>query len=140
MPYTIARLAAAADVHVETVRYYQRRGLLPEPARSRGSIRRYSESDAEQLRFIKRAQAVGFTLEEVTSLLALRSRACCSVTRSLAVSKLEVIEQRIGELQRLRSELTAWIAGCDANATEASCPVIDQLNSPTRVAGTKGTA
>ena len=129
MSYTIARLAAAADVHVETVRYYQRRGLLPEPARNLGSIRRYSEADAEQLRFIKRAQAVGFTLEEVTSLLALRSRACCSVTRSLAVAKLEVIEQRIGELQRLRTELTEWIGDCDANATEASCPVIEHLNS-----------
>ena len=129
MSYTIARLAAAADVHVETVRYYQRRGLLPEPTRSLGSIRRYSEADAEQLRFIKRAQAVGFTLEEVTSLLALRSRACCSVTRSLAVAKLEVIEQRISELLRLRTELTDWIADCDANATEASCPVIEHLNS-----------
>ena len=129
MSYTIARLAAAADVHVETVRYYQRRGLLAEPARSLGSIRRYSEADAEQLRFIKRAQAVGFTLEEVTSLLALRSRACCSVTRSLAVAKLEVIEQRISELHRLRAELTEWIADCDANATEASCPVIEHLNS-----------
>ena len=129
MTYTIARLAAAADVHVETVRYYQRRGLLPEPDRDRGSIRRYSEADAEQLRFIKRAQAVGFTLEEVTSLLALRSRACCSVTRTLAVSKLEVIEQRIGELQRLRTELIEWVADCDANATEASCPVIEHLNT-----------
>jgi MerR family mercuric resistance operon transcriptional regulator len=134
MSYTIARLAAAAEVHVETVRYYQRRGLLPEPARSQGAIRRYSESDAEQLRFIKRAQAVGFTLDEVTSLLALRSRACCSVTRSLALAKLQVIEQRIGELQQLRSELTEWIADCDANATEATCPVIEHLNSPTRMA------
>jgi MerR family mercuric resistance operon transcriptional regulator len=129
MSYTIARLAAAAEVHVETVRYYQRRGLLSEPARNQGAIRRYSESDAEQLRFIKRAQAVGFTLEEITSLLALRSRGCCSDTRSLAVSKLEVIEQRISELQRLRAELTEWVADCDANATESTCPVIDHLNS-----------
>ena len=131
MSYTIARLAAAADVHVETVRYYQRRGLLAAPARSLGSIRRYTEADAEQLRFIKRAQAVRFTLEEVTSLLALRSRACCSVTRLLALAKLEVIEQRIVELQRLGAELTEWIADCDANATEASCPVIEHLNTGT---------
>ena len=129
MSYTIARLAAAADVHVETVRYYQRRGLLPEPARSQGSIRRYTDADAEQLRFIKRAQGVGFTLEEVTNLLALRSRSCCSATRSLAMAKLEVIEQRLGELQRLRAELTEWVADCDANATESNCPVIEHLNA-----------
>lgn len=127
--FTIARLAAAADVHVETVRYYQRRGLLSEPVRSQGSIRRYTEADAEQLRFIKRAQAVGFTLEEITNLLALRSRGCCSDTRSLAVSKLEVIEQRIEELQRLRADLTRWVADCDANATEANCPVLEHLNA-----------
>ena len=126
---TIARLAQAADVHVETVRYYQRRGLLAEPVREPGTIRRYSDTDVETLRFIKRAQGVGFTLEEAANLLALRSRVCCSATRSLAASKLEVIDQRLAELNHLREELAAWIADCDANTTEVSCPVIDHLDA-----------
>jgi len=74
-PYTIARLAATAGVHVETVRYYQRRGLLPEPARPPGGVRRYSGADAKRLRFIRRAQAMGFKLTEIESLLVLRNRA-----------------------------------------------------------------
>ena len=127
--YTIARLAAAAGVHVETIRYYQRRGLLAAPARARGSIRRYNESDAEQLRFIKRAQAVGFTLDEIASLLPMRSRASCRATRSIAASKLAVIEQRLVQLQRLRAELAQWIADCDRNAAETGCPVIEHLEA-----------
>ena len=129
--FTIARLAQAADVHVETVRYYQRRGLLAEPAREPGSIRRYSDADVETLRFIKRAQGVGFTLEEAANLLALRSRVCCSATRTLAASKLEMIDRRLTELHQLRDELAQWIADCDANPTEASCPVIDHLEART---------
>jgi MerR family mercuric resistance operon transcriptional regulator len=129
--FTIARLAQAADVHVETVRYYQRRGLLAEPAREPGSIRRYSDADVETLRFIKRAQGVGFTLEEAANLLALRSRVCCSATRTLAASKLEMIDRRLAELKHLRDELAEWIADCDANPTEASCPVIDHLEART---------
>ena len=74
-PYTIARLAAAAEVHVETIRYYQRLKLVPEPLRPLGGIRRYTEADADRLRFIKRAQAMGFTLAEIVSLLILRTRA-----------------------------------------------------------------
>ena len=130
-PFTIAKLAQAADVNVETVRYYQRRGLLIEPEREHGAIRRYGVADAEQLRFIKRAQSVGFTLEEVSSLLELRSRSCCSATRSMAASKLDIVERRLEELQRLRADLTQWIADCDANASEMDCPVIEHLEART---------
>ena len=86
MPHalTIGRLAEAADVHVETVRYYQRRGLLAEPARPPGTVRRYSDADIERLRFIKRAQVMGFTLAEIESLLRMRQRPSCRATRSLA--------------------------------------------------------
>ena len=127
--FTIARLAQAADVHVETVRYYQRRGLLAEPAREPGSIRRYSDADVETLRFIKRAQGAGFTLEEAANLLALRSRVCCSATRAVTASKLDMIDQRLAELRDLRAQLAGWIADCDANPTEATCPVINHLDA-----------
>jgi MerR family mercuric resistance operon transcriptional regulator len=124
---TIAKLAASAQVNVETIRYYQRRGLMVEPARSLGSIRRYGPSDVDQVRFIKRAQSVGFTLDEVHSLLELRSQSCCKATRSLAASKLAFVEHRLAELQKLRAELGQWISACDANPTDDDCPVIDHL-------------
>ena len=84
--YTIGQLAAEAGVNVETVRYYQRRKLMPEPARPQGGTRRYNETDAERLRFIKRAQVMGFALVDVESLLSLRTRRSCQKTRDLAAS------------------------------------------------------
>ena len=124
---TISGLAAAADVSIETVRYYQRRGLLHEPARPQGGVRRYANADVAQLRFIKRAQAMGFTLEEIRSLLRLRGQNACHATRALAVSKLRLIDTNIRELQQLRAELAQLVAACDANAEESQCPVIERL-------------
>ena len=126
-PYTIARLAAAAGVHIETIRYYQRRGLVPEPTRPMGGIRRYTDADAERLRFIKRAQAMGFTLAEISNLLRLRLGRSCRATRELAATKLRIVDGRISELRRLRKELAHLIGECDANDEDASCPVIDKL-------------
>jgi len=125
--FTIAALASAAGVNVETVRYYQRRGLMSEPARPPGGIRRYAESDVERLRFIKRAQAMGFTLEEVKSLLKLRARRSCRATRELAIAKLGLIEQNIRDLQQLQAELTRLVDECSANDEDSRCPVIEQL-------------
>ena len=127
--YTIARLAAAAGVHIETIRYYQRRGLVAEPPRPVGGVRRYTEADAERLRFIKGAQAMGFTLAEVSNLLQLRARRSCRATRELAATKLQIVDSRIRELQQLRKELANLIADCDANADETACPVIERLTS-----------
>lgn len=127
--YTIAGLAAAAGVHVETVRYYQRLRLMPEPPRPVRSIRRYTEADAQRLRFIKRSQAMGFTLAEVTNLLTLQARQSCRATRELAVTKLRLLDERIRELLALREELASLVAQCDANTQEAKCPVIERLAS-----------
>jgi MerR family mercuric resistance operon transcriptional regulator len=127
--YTIARLSAAADVHIETIRYYQRRGLIPLPERPLGGVRRYTDDDAERLRFIKRAQAMGFTLVEVGNLLRLRDRQSCSATRELAIAKLRSLDARLCELQHLRKELSTLIARCDANTVETTCPVVDRLAS-----------
>jgi MerR family transcriptional regulator, mercuric resistance operon regulatory protein len=127
--YTISGLAAAAGVHVETIRYYQRLKLVPEPPRPVGSIRRYTEADADRLRFIKRAQAMGFTLGETASLLSLQTRRSCRATRELAAAKLHLVDARIRELRDLRQELAVLIADCDANTQDAKCPVIQRLAS-----------
>ena len=128
-PYTIARLAAAAGVHIETIRYYQRLRLVPQPPRPLGGIRRYTEVDADRLRFIKRAQAMGFTLAEIVNLLALQRRRSCHATRELAATKLRLVDARIRELRGLRKELAGLIADCDANTQDAKCPVIQRLAS-----------
>lgn len=125
--YTIAELARAADVHLETIRYYQRRGLVPEPPRPPGGIRRYSYADVERLRFIKRAQAMGFTLTEIANLQRLRSRRSCRATRDLAATKLQLVNDRIRELRQLHEDLAQLIAACDANPDEMTCPIIDQF-------------
>lgn len=112
---------------ISTVRYYQRRGLLRQPGRPLGGVRRYAMSDADQLRFIKRAQAMGFTLQEIKSLLKLRNRDAYHATRALAVTKLNLIDANIRELRHLREELARLVAACDANANEAHCPVMERL-------------
>jgi MerR family transcriptional regulator, mercuric resistance operon regulatory protein len=124
---TIGALAAAAGVHVETIRYYQRRGLIATPSRPRGGVRRYGADDADRLRFIKRAQAMGFTLAEVENLLHLRTSRSCRLTRELAKTKLQVVNARLRELRRLRRELVVLIAHCEANTEDSHCPVIDRL-------------
>ena len=124
---TISGLAAAAEVSIETVRYYQRRGLLHQPARPPGGVRRYANVDVDQLRFIRRAQAMGFTLAEIRNLLKLRTQNACHATRALAVTKLRLIDTNIRELQQLREELAQLVAACDANAGESHCPVIERL-------------
>jgi MerR family mercuric resistance operon transcriptional regulator len=128
-PYTIGTLAATAGVPVETIRYYQRLMLVPEPPRPVGSVRRYTEEDAERLRFIRRAQRMGFTLSEITSLLTLQARRSCRATRDLAAAKLRLIDTRIRELRDLRIQLADLIAECDANTLDAKCPVIRRLTS-----------
>lgn len=127
LSYTIGALAAAAGVHVETIRYYQRRGLVIEPTRPRGSVRRYSQDDAESLRFIKRAQAMGFTLAEIGNLVRLRTRRSCRATRKLAAAKLKILDGRIRELRQLRRELAGLVADCDANSEDTRCPVMERL-------------
>lgn len=124
---TISQLATAAAVSIETVRYYQRRGLLHEPVRPPGGVRRYVTADVDQLRFIKRAQTMGFTLEEIKSLLKLRTQDACHATQALAVMKLGLMDAKIRELRHLRTELAQLVAACDANVDESHCPVIERL-------------
>ncbi len=124
---TIGQLGQAAGVNVETIRYYQRIGLLCEPARSYGSFRRYSPDDLKRVRFIKRAQALGFSLKEVSLLLELSDGRHCAETRELAEKKLEMVRQKITDLASMQSALTGLVAQCGEGSRGRGCPIIDAL-------------
>lgn len=123
---TIGALAKACGVGVETVRYYQRRGLLAEPQRAPGGVRRYGADTIARLGFIRRAQDVGFTLEEVGTLLKLGETPSCRGARTLAARKLEMVESRLRDLKRMRRALATLIAQCDAGRGQR-CPIIESL-------------
>jgi len=124
---TIGGLAKAAGVGVETVRYYQRRGLLPEPARPPGEIRRYGDLDLKRLRFIRRAQAAGFTLEEIGELLALDRTDDRARVRELAAERLAALDERIAELERSRDALERLRSTC-ASGKKGPCPIIEAFD------------
>ncbi|MCW3588938.1 MerR family transcriptional regulator [Burkholderia cenocepacia] len=124
---TISRLASAAGVHVETVRYYQRRGLLQEPERPQGSVRRYGADDVGRLQFIRRAQAVGFRLDEIAGLLEVKGQRTCEQTRLLTERKLTEVRQRMEELRLLEAELEQLVDECNHVATGEACPALDRL-------------
>ena len=126
---SIGGLAKAADVNVETIRYYQRRGLLDQPSKPRGGHRRYPSSAATRVRFIKRAQQLGFTLEEIKDLLLLQDGQSCRETRLLAEHKLDLIEERIADLNRMRRLLRGLIAECVEGKRPRSCPIIATLSA-----------
>lgn len=124
---TIGKLADAAGVNIETIRYYQRRGLLDEPTKPLGGHRRYAPEQAKRVRFIKRAQALGFTLDEVGTLLTLDAACCCTETRALADRKRALIERKMADLVVMHKALSNLVRQCDAGKDSASCPIIDVL-------------
>jgi MerR family mercuric resistance operon transcriptional regulator len=124
---TIGKLADAAGVNIETIRYYQRRGLLDEPPKPLGGHRRYSAEQAKRVRFIKRAQALGFTLDEIGMLLTLDSACGCSDTRALAARKRGLIERKMADLKAMYQALSDLIQQCDAGGSTTPCPIIDVL-------------
>lgn len=125
--FTIGRLAKQAGVNVETVRYYQRRGLLDQPDKPLDGARRYPVTAVERIRFIKRAQALGFTLEEIAVLLRLDEACACSETRELAVRKLALIERKLADLRAMRDVLKELVHQCDEGAGQTPCPIIRSL-------------
>lgn len=125
-PMTIARLGGAAGVGVETVRYYQRRGLLEVPA-SAGAVRRYGSEDVRRLRFIRRAQAAGFTLDEIGELLALDRTHDRARVRELAGARLEALDARIAELEASRAALERLRATC-ASGRKGPCPILEAFD------------
>ena len=126
---TIGSLVDEAGVNVETIRYYQRRGLMPEPDKPAQGYRRYDATTVKRVRFIKRAQALGFTLEEIGGLLKLDEAHACAETRELASHKLQTIETKLADLVAMRKALTALLCQCDAGAMKGNCPIIHALGS-----------
>ncbi len=124
---TIGALARRGGVSVETVRYYQRRGLLEEPAKPMSGFRHYPEESVKRILFIKRAQALGFTLEEIQDLLALEQQRACAETREIAAHKVELITRKIADLSKMKKSLARLVRSCDAAATDAPCPIIHLL-------------
>ena len=124
---SIGGLARSAGVGVETVRYYQRRGLLPEPPRPPGEIRRYGDQDLRRLRFIRRAQAAGFTLEQIGELLALDRTGDRARVRDLATDRLAALDERIAELEQSRAALERLRSTCAAGS-KGPCPIIEAFD------------
>ncbi|MHB1075267.1 Hg(II)-responsive transcriptional regulator [Thiobacillus sp.] len=127
---TISQMAREAGVNVETIRFYQRRGLLAEPDRPLGGIRRYGQVDVARVLFIKAAQRIGFTLDEVAQLLQLDDGTQCSDARAIAERKLADVRRRLADLQRIEDVLTQLVGRCAAKRGKVRCPLIDALQPP----------
>jgi MerR family mercuric resistance operon transcriptional regulator len=128
---TIGEMAGAAGVNVETVRFYQRKGLMHKPKKSHGSIRRYGESDLARLRFIRSAQRLGFSLDEIGELLKLEDGTRCGEARMLAERKLVDVRRKLFDLQHIETALTQLIDHCAANRGKVACPMIASLQEVT---------
>jgi len=123
---TIGVLARLAGVNVETIRYYHRRGLLPEPRKPVSGSRQYSGSDVARIHFIKSAQRLGFTLEEIALLLKLEDGARCAEAREIAELKLADVRARLTDLRRIEAALSGLVKECRAGGS-VSCPLIASL-------------
>ena len=128
---TTGELAEGAGVNVQTVRYYERRGLLPEPPRTPSGYRQYRMGDLRRLRFIKRAQELGFRLAEIEELLSLRVEAgqSCAEVQERAESAIRRIDQQLEQLSRMRGALSALTDACRAQVPTDECPILQALET-----------
>jgi MerR family mercuric resistance operon transcriptional regulator len=124
---TIGALARLAGVNVETIRFYQRRGLLAEPRRRYGTIRRYGEADLKRIRFIKAAKRLGFSLDGVAALLKLEDGTHCAEARALAEEKLEDVRNKLADLRNIESALALMVRECAISEGKVRCPLISSL-------------
>lgn len=129
--FTIGKLSRALKVRPDTIRYYERNGLLPEPSRSAAGYRTYGQVDVERVRFIRKAQHLGFTLREIATLLALRASDKARSTDVLAITeqKITETEARMVDLSRIKTALTSLAAECTVDIPAADCPIIAHLAS-----------
>ena len=125
--FTIGALAKRAGVNVETIRFYQRRGLLAEPERPLKGVRRYTEREARRVRFIREGQKLGFSLDELAELLSLEDGQHCREARDIALKKLAAIRERIEGLRTMEKALSGLVESCAQNTGAVSCPIIHAL-------------
>lgn len=125
----IGELAHKADVNIDTVRYYERQGLLPEPQRLRSGYRQYEPGDVSRLRFVRRAKALGFTLQEIRDLLELSSHRERDMAgmKTAAMEKLNDVEEKLAELTRIRDGLRTLVASCPGHGALEQCPILSAL-------------
>lgn len=137
-----AEVAEQAGVNVETLRFYERKGILPEPPRRASGYREYPPETVERVRFIKRAQELGFSLKEISDLLELRlaRQSKAGRVRKVAEAKLEEIEHKIRDLEAMKRSLTELLCACDGQKPIASCPIIETLSGCERCKGGKAAA
>lgn len=126
---TIGAFAKVAGVNVETIRFYQRRGLLAEPDRPAGGIRHYGEPDVTRVRFVKSAQRLGFSLEEIGELLRLEDGTHCEEASRLAERKLNDVRAKLADLRRMEAVLSELVIVCHARPGNVSCPLIASLQA-----------
>jgi MerR family transcriptional regulator, copper efflux regulator len=125
----IGEVARRADVGVETIRFYERQGLVPEPPRTPAGYRQYAEETVSRLRFIQRAKQLGFSLREIEELLSLRVRADASVAgvKARSAAKIREIDGRIRDLERMRKSLASLVKACSGSGGAEECPILDAL-------------
>ncbi|NUP13620.1 MAG: MerR family DNA-binding protein [Polyangiaceae bacterium] len=128
---TIGDVAKAATVGVETIRFYERKGLIPAPPRRRSGYRQYPVDTVRRVRFIRRAKDLGFTLKQIAELLNLRidPHTTCAEVRALARAQIEDVEQRIQELARMRAALDRLARSCRGSGPTSECPILDALDT-----------
>jgi len=128
--FTIGQLAKRANVNLETVRFYERKGLLPAPPRNKSGHRQYSLKDLKRTEFIKRTQSLGFSLQEISDLLSLRvgSDKTCGDVKQRVKAKLIDIEEKIETLQKMREVLLKLEANCPGKGPLNECPILETLN------------
>jgi MerR family mercuric resistance operon transcriptional regulator len=127
----VGEVAKLAGVNLQTVHYYERRGLLPRPPRTESNYRAYPEDAVRRVQFIKRAQELGFTLKEIKELLSLRAapRTRCADIRKRAETKVEDIDRKVRTLQAIRKALTKLIGECSGEGPVTHCPILEALDS-----------
>ena len=127
---TIGQLARKAGVNLETIRYYERRGLIPDPPRNSSGHRQYGQQDLQRTLFIKRAQALGFTLKEIAELLSLRVEpgVSCRDVKERVQAKIADVEKRMAALEEMRAALVRLAQRCTGSGPVSRCPILDELH------------
>lgn len=127
---TISQLARESSVNLETIRYYERRGLIPKPPRNASGYRQYSQEDIARTKFIKRAQALGFSLKEISEILSLRMEPGTTGgdIKARVEAKIDEVEQKIADLRQMRKALLKLVSKCTGKGPVGQCPILEILN------------